>query len=223
MFHLPAPLIHSAIRDEMSQPAKNISPPLAGDTINETHSFDGRISAAQTLGVEGVEGEIGCFLKDHYPRVVAMLRRRTGSREVAEDLAQESAMRLLRYRDLQWRIMWMPIFYRIARNAFNDWGRQQNNILNRSLTPLGHEIGEQIPDPGADIDRLHDAREQLSLVVDAIESLPPKCRQVFLLSRSAGMSNQAIAQRCGISVRMVEKQISKALVICRRSLEGPSC
>lgn len=164
-------------------------------------------------------GGFNGFLKEHYPRIVAMLQRWTGSRETAEDLAQESAMRLMRYQTLQSPATWKPLFHRIALNAFNDWGRQQNSILNRAFTPLEQEMGERIPDPVADPDRLHDSREQLSRVIGAIETLPPKCRQVFLLSRAAGMSNQAIAERCGISVRMVEKQISKALAVCRETLE----
>ncbi|MFT4045964.1 MAG: RNA polymerase sigma factor [Solimonas sp.] len=208
----------SNLWDDMSQAAKNIAGVTAAGSTPDERPFLGEVHPLENaLGVQ--DSGIGFFLKDHYPRVVAMLRRWSGSHEVAEDLAQESAMRLLRYQSLRSPNAWRLIFHRIALNTFNDWGRQQSSMLNRSIVPLEREIGESFPDPGADLDRVHDSREQLSRVIAAIESLPPKCRQVFLLSRSAGMSNQAIAQRCGISVRMVEKQISKALTVCRRRLD----
>ncbi|MEL7589360.1 MAG: RNA polymerase sigma-70 factor [Prolixibacteraceae bacterium] len=45
----------------------------------------------------------------------------------------------------------------------------------------------------------------------AISQLPPKCREVFELSRYEGMKNREIAEKFGISVKAVEGHISKAL------------
>jgi len=57
--------------------------------------------------------------------------------------------------------------------------------------------------------------------IDAIiASMPEKCRQVFLLSRHGGLKNKEIAEQMGVSVKMVEKQISKALLILRIQLAG---
>jgi DNA-directed RNA polymerase specialized sigma24 family protein len=50
--------------------------------------------------------------------------------------------------------------------------------------------------------------------------LPPKCQQVFLLSRAQRMTYPQIAVHCGISVKMVEKHISHALEICARKVGG---
>ncbi len=53
---------------------------------------------------------------------------------------------------------------------------------------------------------------------EIIQSMPEKCREVFLLSRTEMLKNREIADRLGISVKMVEKQISKALMILRANL-----
>ncbi|MFN8254411.1 MAG: RNA polymerase sigma-70 factor [Bacteroidales bacterium] len=53
---------------------------------------------------------------------------------------------------------------------------------------------------------------------DAIESLPPQCRNVFEKSRLKGMKNREIAEELNISVKVVEKHISKALTILRDKL-----
>ncbi len=50
----------------------------------------------------------------------------------------------------------------------------------------------------------------------AIEALPKRCQQVFVLSRLHGHPNGEIAARLGISRNMVEKHIIKALLHCRQ-------
>jgi RNA polymerase sigma-70 factor, ECF subfamily len=48
-------------------------------------------------------------------------------------------------------------------------------------------------------------------ISSSIEELPPKCREVFLLSRYENLKYQEIADRLHISVKTVETQMSKAL------------
>jgi RNA polymerase sigma-70 factor, ECF subfamily len=52
----------------------------------------------------------------------------------------------------------------------------------------------------------------------ALEALPPKCREVFLLSRQSGLAHKEIAHELEISVKAVEKHITKALKILRERL-----
>lgn len=54
----------------------------------------------------------------------------------------------------------------------------------------------------------------------AIESLPPRCREVFFLSRYQSLSHKEISARLKISPKTVEAQISKALSILHSKLEG---
>ena len=48
-------------------------------------------------------------------------------------------------------------------------------------------------------------------IFDEIKKLPPKCQEVFMLSRFEDYSSAEIAEQLGISVRTVEKHISNAL------------
>ena len=52
----------------------------------------------------------------------------------------------------------------------------------------------------------------------AIQSLPEKCRQVFVLNRREGLKYAQIAETLGISVKTVEAQMSKALSVLRIQL-----
>ena len=64
------------------------------------------------------------------------------------------------------------------------------------------------------------ARQELKRLVAAVDELPPRCREVFLLSRFDHLANGEIATRLGISRNMVEKHIIKALLHCRCRLDG---
>jgi RNA polymerase sigma-70 factor (ECF subfamily) len=53
------------------------------------------------------------------------------------------------------------------------------------------------------------------LVATALERLPPKCREVFVMSRLGRLTYQQVADTLGISVKTVENQMGKALKIMR--------
>ena len=49
----------------------------------------------------------------------------------------------------------------------------------------------------------------------AIDSLPEKCREVFILSKRDGLKYEEIAEELGLSVNTVRNQISKALKLIK--------
>jgi RNA polymerase sigma-70 factor (ECF subfamily) len=57
-----------------------------------------------------------------------------------------------------------------------------------------------------------------SALRSAIEELPPRCREVFELSRMRGLKYSEIADTLGVSVKAVEAQMGKALRILRERL-----
>lgn len=61
-------------------------------------------------------------------------------------------------------------------------------------------------------------RENMNLITDALESLPPQCKLVFFKSRFNKMKYAEIAREMNISVKTVEAQVGKALKILREKL-----
>jgi len=58
-------------------------------------------------------------------------------------------------------------------------------------------------------------RDLLSLIHEAIATLPPQCQAIFRLSRFGKLTYQEIANELGISVKTVENQVGKALRMMR--------
>ncbi len=58
-----------------------------------------------------------------------------------------------------------------------------------------------------------------SRIQDEIDKLPPRCSEIFKLSRYEGLKYQEIAEHLNISVKTVEVQMGKALKILRNTLQ----
>lgn len=62
------------------------------------------------------------------------------------------------------------------------------------------------------------ARETEQAIFEIIEKLPPKCKQIFVLSRKEHMNNKEIASLLEISEKTVENQITIAIRIIKDGL-----
>lgn len=62
------------------------------------------------------------------------------------------------------------------------------------------------------------AAQQLRLLAQAIESLPPRCREVFVLHKIHEWPQAAVARHLGISLKTVEKHLRIAVACCRFAL-----
>lgn len=63
-----------------------------------------------------------------------------------------------------------------------------------------------------------DTSERDARIWKAIDGLPDRCRQVFLMSKRDGMSNEEISQELNLSLQTVKNQMSKALKTLREAL-----
>lgn len=130
--------------------------------------------------------------------------------EDAKDLVQEALLRLLRYQDTAKPEEWTPLAYRIVLNLHRDKQRQAATQAGAGTINTDEQLAA-LPSLDESPERQLSNQQQLTLVRTAILQLPPRCKEIYLLNRIDGMSYPAIAQRCGITVKAVEKNISRAL------------
>lgn len=118
----------------------------------------------------------------------------------------------MRYRHGQTAASLRKLLFAIARNVLkNHWRWCALHRIEEATDFAKMDVASA--EPG--LERQWQARRNLDTLEAAVAALPPKCRTVFLLSRVEGLSNAQVAQRCGISVKMVEKHLAKAIVRCR--------
>jgi len=138
-----------------------------------------------------------------------------GRQHSAADLVQEAYARMLD-RPGQARLGNLAGYlYRTAINlAYNASVRNSVETRVYQEVALNQETASLAQDPA----RIYADRRQLAEVMEVIDSLPPRCREVFLLYRFEGLDQGEIASRLGISRNMVEKHVIRAMRACRAAL-----
>jgi len=179
-------------------------------TIEHALAGDSRLLEHEQVSIQEI-------IRRHHGALIKFLRRRMPIADDADDVAQETYIRMMKYEGSRDIRSPSAMLFRIAVNVANDHGRAAQARYASSHTELDNVelVSEQ---PSAERALL--AGQHLDLLLDVIEALPPKCKQVFLLSRASGLTYAEIAEHCGISVKMVEKQISRAMAICLEKVGG---
>jgi RNA polymerase sigma factor (sigma-70 family) len=72
------------------------------------------------------------------------------------------------------------------------------------------------PDTASSAEDEVSAEQSLALHCEAVVSLSPQCRQVYLLRKVHGLSHKEIASHLGIAVSTVEKHLLKGIELCDR-------
>jgi RNA polymerase sigma-70 factor (ECF subfamily) len=151
------------------------------------------------------------IIRRHHGALIKFLRRRLGTADDAEDVAQETYIRMMRYEGSSELSSPSAMLFRIAVNVANDHWRAAVARHTKCHTEIDDvDLTSELPSPEREIS----ASQTFELLLETIEQLPPKCKQVFLLSRASEMTYPEIAAHCGISVKMVEKHISRAIAAC---------
>ncbi|QFQ89588.1 sigma-70 family RNA polymerase sigma factor (plasmid) [Paracoccus kondratievae] len=156
---------------------------------------------------------LACLYMKERPGLRRFLTRMTGSLGMADDLIQDTFLRVLEKEGGMGGVR-DPRAYlrRSARNlAINALTAQRRNA---DITDMPETAD---PAPGA-VERMI-ARQDLLLVMRTIAGLPEKRRQVFIMSRVDDLSYNQIAARLGISRNTVMVQIVRALSDLRKALE----
>lgn len=156
-------------------------------------------------------------LAEHRGELLQYMCRRVRDRELAADLAQETLARMMKYRNAGDVQDLKLMLFRIANNlVFEHYRvRQRHHAGDHvSLDDIGPLKARE-----PSVESIVDTRQAIDILLKrTITELPTKCRLAFMLSRFDGLSYPQIAERMGITVKMVEKHITKALRACRAAV-----
>lgn len=157
----------------------------------------------------------------YFQRLCRYAMRFVHDDDAAEDLVQDCFLRLYERRGQLTATSLSSLLFTMVRNRCLNYLKHQVLVEGYQVDALRQQAGsEQLyaldMTGNADAAVLYDdLKRQLNAVID---SLPPRTREVFAMSRYDGMKNKEIAATLGISEKVVEKHISKALAALRSGL-----
>lgn len=151
---------------------------------------------------------------DHRKKLERFLHRLVGCPSLAEDIIQESFLRL-RQAEMAGAISHpKPFLYTTARNLAYDKLRQDRR-RGQVVSPGGSVAGlDEVPAADPSPHTVLEDRDLLRRIETVLEAMPARRRAIFTMRRMNGMSVRAIAIELGISEGTVRNEIKTALLQC---------
>lgn len=143
------------------------------------------------------------FNREVYPhdgRLKAYLRVSFPSVRDVDDLVQQSYVQIWRRQMLRPLASARSFLYTVARNLAIDAVRRE---ARSPLLPVANMAGLEVLDGRPNAVDVACSKEELEMLMAAIESLPKRCREVVILRKLYGMSPPDIARKLGITERVV--------------------
>lgn len=157
---------------------------------------------------DGDPAAFDALVRDTRPALGMFLRRLCPSTDDAEDLVQETYLRVYQHRRrYDGRSSVKTWMYAIALNLLRDRSRRRGPSLLQ-------DEGVHLP-----VDRRLEKAELADRIRKLVQSLPEGQREIFTLYRYEGIPYDDIARMLGITVGAVKAQMHHALAKIRSGLE----
>lgn len=147
--------------------------------------------------------------------LLSYFMRRTGNAQEAEDLTQETFVRLIGSHSFEMAEEAQAFVFRVASNLLRDRGRSQTRMRRFGAVPIDASLADKFePRLVEDInpERVLIAKENLTEVLACLDELGERTKNIFILFRLEGMKQKEIAAYYGIGLSTVEKHVMAAAV-----------
>lgn len=149
-----------------------------------------------------------------HPFILGIVKKEAIAREIVQEVFLRLWLRRETLTAVEKPSSWL---YRIASNLSMTWYRRQQ-MERKILETIGQSetASEHLPEEE------FTSRELQKLIQDAINRLPPKRRQIFILSRVEGLSRKEIAQQLNMSENTVRNQLAISLKFIQKFIQQNS-
>lgn len=175
--------------------------------------FDDNAVLVKSL-INGEEKAYKFLLNKFHRRLNTYALTLINDHSMAQDIVQNVFLKTWKTRNkLNPEFSIQSFLYKSIYNEFIN-SYQQNKamiLLQQKYVESMHQVVETTDE--SSIERM------LVIINREIQNLPPKCQQVFILSKKEGLTNIEIAEHLDISIKTVEAQISKAFKILKEKLK----
>jgi RNA polymerase sigma-70 factor, ECF subfamily len=153
---------------------------------------------------------LNTLFTDYYDRLCKFACTCSLTHEQAEEVVSDVFFNLWKNRTrLEIHTSFRSYLYKAVRNAAL--------VIRKPLLNGDFSLAEQVADP-IQPELLMEYKELREHFDRTVNTLPERCRQVFVMSRFEGMKYREISSVLGISEKTIEHHIVKALDIVRESV-----
>lgn len=173
-----------------------------------------RLTASFIRPVRNIEQQVNVIHAETREQLLASLRRMLEPAE-AEEVLQEAYLKLfVALRDDK-ALAPRPFLFRVARNLAISVLRRKK-VMEKYDTNAGITLHDTTQMEA--VERRVSREEEQRALVAAINALPPKCRQVFVMRKIDGLSHEQIARILDISHKTVENHLARGMRLCREHI-----
>lgn len=153
--------------------------------------------------------DLARLFRDTRGKVLGWIRRRVADPAEAEDLLQDTFLRITQRSAPETVEHFEGYLFRTAESVLAD--RHRRRTVRRADAHVELLGTEDYRDEDADALRALIAKEKLKSVATALMTLPERTRTVFVLRRIEGLRYGEIATRLKVSLSTVEKEMARAV------------
>lgn len=167
------------------------------------------------VGAGALSGErtdwFSAEVQPHGPHLKSYLHRHFPAVRDVDDVVQESFLRLWRAHAVKPIVSAKAFLFTVARRIALDLVRRDRRSPFIAVRDLdGLFVLDHAPDGGTAANRAM----ELQLMIEAVESLPARCREIFILCQIEGLPQREVAARLGLSENTIAVQSARGLQKC---------
>lgn len=154
-------------------------------------------------------------LVSHYDELVDHLCRRFGREFMAHEIVHDAWLQIHALQRIRPVHSPLGLLRKILHNLAVDHCRRSDT---RQALMCHLDEPPEAPCERPSVERIVAAKREMALLVSAIQNLPPRCKQIFILHKIHGLSQSDVARILQISVKTVEKHLRLGIRACRARL-----
>jgi len=150
---------------------------------------------------------------EYFESIRGFLYYKCGDIDLADDLVQETFIKVWNKRDDIDKKTVKSFLYTIANNLLMNHYNHEKVVREHQKGSMGSESSNE-----SSPQFMMEEKEFENKLNEAIAQLPSDCREVFLMNRIEKLKYKEIAERLDLSVKAIEKRMSKTLTLLKESL-----
>ncbi|OHX68543.1 RNA polymerase subunit sigma-70 [Flammeovirga pacifica] len=160
------------------------------------------------------EQDLKILFDQYFESIKNFIYYKLGDIDAAEDIAQEAYIKFWEAREKVIKDTAKTYLYTIANNLAMNYIKH-NKVVLQFEQKQNKKDGETETNPEFKME-LNEFQHTLEKTINQI---PEKSKEVFLMNRMEGLTYAEISDRLDVSVKAIEKRMSKALSILRNNLK----